>query len=157
MTRLLVLLVLLSAAACAPVRDGGPAASAAADHAILARGDQPAAPPAGDDGQRRVIASMRALASVFRAYAGQAPPAVDFGDHRVVLVDLGPRPSAGHAVGIAAVRVTEAGVAVEVVARRPGADCMSAAVMTRPWVIARIPAAGGPVRFEQRVGTVACG
>lgn len=150
-----MLLAALVLAACGPSGVSG-AGPTAVDHEVLARGDQPADPPAGDDGGYRVITAAPAFATAFRGMTGRPPPDVDFTRHRVLLLDAGIRPSAGHAIGVAAVRRAEGATVVEVRRRRPGQGCMSAAVMTRPYAFVRIPAAGGPVRFREQVESVAC-
>lgn len=135
----------------------GPAATAEAGHQLLAAGDQPREPPPTASSRRRVIGDAATLERLFRAMTGRTAPEVDFARHRVLLLDAGPQSSAGHAVDVATVRRTSAGLVVEVVLQRPGEGCMSAAVMTRPYAFVRIPAGEGPVRLRERVETVPCG
>ncbi|MDZ7748986.1 MAG: protease complex subunit PrcB family protein [Halofilum sp. (in: g-proteobacteria)] len=142
-------------AALAACGGPGPAADPAADHELLAAGDQPPDPPPGD-GRRRVITDAAALRPLFLAMTGRAAPEVDFARHRVLLLDAGPRPTAGYAIAVGSLRRTSGALVVEIVLRRPGADCMSAAVMTRPYAFVRIPAGDRPVRLRERVERVPC-
>jgi hypothetical protein len=111
--------------------------------------------------ERRVITRPEEWAALWsQAFSrlGAPPPlpAVDFSREHVVLAALGERPASGFDVllevsaasGVRTATVTE---------RAPSPGCPGLAVITTPFALQRIPAEGGPVRFEEQRATCSCG
>lgn len=93
------------------------------------------------------------------ALLGAAPPPseVDFARDAVLLVGMGQRPTAGHAVELAspAARLEGTTAVVKVALRAPAPGTMSAQVVTSPCLAVRLPRAGlEAVRVEDEAGTV---
>ncbi|MBK9518574.1 MAG: protease complex subunit PrcB family protein [Anaeromyxobacter sp.] len=101
----------------------------------------------------RRLASQAELIAAFPAALGGAPaPAVDFEAAAVLLVSAGQRPTAGHAVELAAPKApVKGGVAlVQVALRAPPADAMTAQVVTSPCLVVSLPRAGlGEVKVAE--------
>jgi protease stability complex PrcB-like protein len=97
----------------------------------------------------RRLGSAEELTAAFAGELGGAAPAVDFEAVAVLLVAAGQRPTAGHAVELAAPRAAvKDGVAlVQVALRAPGPGAMTAQVVTSPCLVVALPRAGlGEVR-----------
>jgi hypothetical protein len=75
-----------------------------------------------------------------------SPPAVDFDRQRVLVVDMGSRPTAGYSVALARPRaeLADGRLAIRVAWREPGPDTAVAQVTTHPCLLLRLPA--GPYR-----------
>lgn len=79
------------------------------------------------------------------------PPRVDWAHEKVVFVALGERPSGGHAIRVTGVQRVGDEMLIDVESTSPG-NCPSAAVMTQPVDVVRIPRADAKVliRFVER-------
>lgn len=86
-----------------------------------------------------------------------ALPAIDFGREMIVVAALGSRPNAGYDVVIEGAEQDSAGIQISVRIASPASGCPTAAVMTQPVDLARVPLSDQPVRFRQRDVVVACG
>jgi len=84
-------------------------------------------------------------------------PSVDFAREMVVVAGLGSRPNAGYDVVIAGAESDSAGIQSSVRVAAPASGCPTAAVMTQPIDLARVPASDLPVRFRDENVVVACG
>ena len=114
---------------------------------ILAQGQQ-----SGVEEERQVVAATsEAFAALWRDHATPAAPlpAVDFSREAVVGLFLGTRPTAGYRVEVASVRHTAGAVVVQFRERRPGADVLTAQVLTAPYILVAIPASMVPIRIER--------
>jgi hypothetical protein len=93
--------------------------------------------------------------------AGVSPqpplPAIDFARHTVLAATMGQRSSAGYAIEIDSVFVSNETVYAVVKSISPGPDCGVAAVLTAPVVAVRIDRLTGPIRFVERSEEVDCG
>lgn len=102
-----------------------------------------------DDAKRVVVRTAAEWTALWRVHAPDRPkPAIDFSREMVVAVFMGSRPTAGFGIALAGVRQEGAGLVVEVRETVPGADAMTAQVITMPYAIAALPARAGEVRFE---------
>jgi len=93
----------------------------------------------------RRLGSAAELAALFSTELGGAPlPAVDWAQTAVLVVAGGQRPTAGHAVELAAPRAPAKGAValVQVTLRAPPAGALAAQVMTSPCLVVALPAAG---------------
>lgn len=101
---------------------------------------------------RQAVARTAAeWAALWQEHAGanKLAPAVDFNTHIVVAVFLGSRPSAGYFVNIVGTRVDGAALVVQWSERRPVRGDVSAAILTSPAALARVPKTAGEIRFEK--------
>ncbi len=88
--------------------------------------------------------------------AGPAP-AVDFARDMVVVVAAGERSSGGHTVRVDGTSTAADGaLLLHVTATAPGDGCMSAAVVTSPVDVVRVPRAPGAVRATTRTVRQPC-
>jgi hypothetical protein len=76
-------------------------------------------------------------------------PKVDFTRDMVVGVFMGSRPTAGFAVELVGTRAEHGTLIVEYRETRPGADAVTAQILTAPFHLATIPKFAGPVKFEK--------
>ena len=76
-----------------------------------------------------------------------ATPVVDFDEQIVIVVGLGDRRTAGHSVGVASAKVRGGSLQVVIETTSPEDGEIVAAVVTSPYAIVSIPAAGLPVVF----------
>lgn len=93
----------------------------------------------------RRLASAAELAGAFAGeLGGPPPPVLDFREAAVLLVASGRRPTAGHAVELAAPKApVKGGVAlVQVTLRAPEPGAITAQVVTSPCLVVALPAAG---------------
>lgn len=91
-------------------------------------------------------------AALWKEHAGNAPaPKVDLSKATVVAVFLGERMSAGYAAEITSVRADGSALVVLWRERKPGADQMTAQIITSPAHLASIPAFAGEIRFEKEL------
>ncbi len=82
-------------------------------------------------------------------FQGRRPvPDIDFRQHMLAIVALGERPTAGYGVTITKVSRSDRGLVVHVTAFAPGAGCATAAQLTYPVAITRLPASDRAVRFD---------
>lgn len=111
---------------------------------------------------RRVVRTSDAWAELWAAISQPvhpAPPApvIDFDKEMVIVVAMGEQRSGGYQVTIE--RVSEAadgGIDVVVLTQRPGAGCVTTAVLTQPLDIVRVPRRDGAVRFWDQAQTSTC-
>jgi hypothetical protein len=86
-----------------------------------------------------------------------ALPPIDFAREMIVVAALGVRPNAGYDVVIEGAQVDSAGIQISVRVATPASGCPTAAVMTQPIDLARVPVSDQRVRFRDRDVVVACG
>ena len=86
-----------------------------------------------------------------------ALPAIDFAREMIVVAALGSRPNAGYDVVIEGAEADSAGIQISVRVATPASGCPTAAVMTQPIDLARVPVSDQPVRFREHDVVVACG
>jgi hypothetical protein len=102
-----------------------------------------------EEARTTVVSSQEQFAALWREHTRRQPlPAVDFSRETVIAVFLGTRNTAGYSVDIVGVDRGTSAVTVSYRERTPAADSVTAQVLTFPFVIAAIPRADGPVRFE---------
>ena len=75
-------------------------------------------------------------------------PAIDFSTQMVVVVTMGPQPTAGYAVRITGVSRNDRGIVVHVTTSSPGPNCTVAQVRTLPTAFSRLRKTDRPVQFE---------
>ena len=75
-------------------------------------------------------------------------PTIDFTTQMVVVVTMGPQPTAGYAVRITRVSRNERGIVVHVTTSSPGPNCTVAQVRTLPTAFSRLRKTDRPVHFE---------
>jgi hypothetical protein len=95
-----------------------------------------------------VVTSADAFAALWREHSIKPAPMVDFTREAVVAVFLGVRQTAGFSVDIVSVTGGPMGTVVTFRERTPGADAITAQVLTFPYVIAAVQGLTPPVRFE---------
>jgi len=88
--------------------------------------------------------------------AGAPPASVDFSREMVIAATMPIQPSAGSSLDIEKVTEYADHIEAEVVERTPGADCFSAAVVTRPFDVVRVARRDKEVRFVERKATASC-
>ncbi len=81
--------------------------------------------------------------------SGEPLPAVDFSSEMVVAVTLGTRPSSGWRVDIVGAEPGDGALVVRYRVTSPGPGTVAAALITTPFVFARLPRFEGKVRFEK--------
>ena len=102
-----------------------------------------------EEARTTVASSQAQFAALWREHTRSQPlPAVDFSRETVIAIFLGTRNTAGYSVDIVGVSRGTSAVTVGYRERTPAADSVTAQVLTFPFVIAAIPRADGPVRFE---------
>jgi hypothetical protein len=84
-------------------------------------------------------------------------PAVDFSKDMLVLVGLGARPNTGYGVTIPSITDQGSGLAVAVLERRPGRDCVVGPAMTFVVVAVRLAQDARPVTFVEYGYDHTCG
>jgi len=108
-----------------------------------------------------VIRSNEELAVAWSQIYGERarltlPPQIDFNAYMLVIVAIGRQPSSGFSVKITGATRERDGLVVHVTVGRPGENCGTAAVITSPVAIARLPRTDGPVRFDITRTSVPC-
>jgi hypothetical protein len=102
-----------------------------------------------DDARQVVARTQPEFAKVWQAHSFErARPAVDFTKDMVVGVFLGSRPTAGFAVEIVGTRQENGALVVEYRETKPGADRVSAQILTSPYHLVSVPRFDGDVKFE---------
>jgi hypothetical protein len=86
-----------------------------------------------------------------------ALPPIDFAREMIVVAALGARPNAGYDVVIEGAHADSAGIQISVRVAAPASGCPTAAVMTQPIDLARVPVSDQPVHFRDHDVVVACG
>jgi hypothetical protein len=86
-----------------------------------------------------------------------ALPAIDFAREMIVVAALGSRPNGGYDVVIQGAEQDSAGIEISVRVAAPASGCPTAAVVTQPIDLARVPVSDQPVRFREQNVVVACG
>lgn len=104
-----------------------------------------------------LISSEKDLQALWKeAFAGvdMAPemPVIDFTKHRVIAVFMGMVRKGGHAVSFQEISTSKAIIRYS----KPGANCMSAAVIEFPFAIARVTGSMEELLFEKVVAEVDC-
>jgi hypothetical protein len=113
-------------------------------------------PPRLDAPLRLVVRDDAAWAEAWaKLYATtDAPPPrppVDFAKEMVLVASLGMRRTGGFAATIARTELADGVLRVEVVEKRPGADCMTTQALTYPVALARVARHDGAIEFADRV------
>ena len=107
---------------------------------------------------RDSVAWRRAWETIHRPFIPAPPiPRIDFNREMIVVAALGHRPTEGYGIIIEDATQDSAGVEVGIRRTVPGAGCMTAAVVTQPVDVARLPASDQPVRFRERNVVAPCG
>ncbi len=85
-------------------------------------------------------------------------PAVDWAKEKVVFAALGNRPSGGYSVAVLEAQQQGDELKITVETTTPGANCMTASVLTQPVDVVSIPrpAAGVLIRFVERERVANC-
>jgi len=90
--------------------------------------------------QIRVITSAGEYAAALSTYTAEAPQPVDFTVGQVLLVDMGPRPSAVFSIQtILLDEQIKGAVRIGVQINKPGRNCATATVITNPYQFVYIP------------------
>ena len=90
--------------------------------------------------QTKVISTQADYAAELVNYTSATPASVDFTKGKILLVDMGPRPSSGYSIGVASVDVADAWVVANVELVKPGGPmCGVLTVETNPWQFVFIP------------------
>jgi hypothetical protein len=89
--------------------------------------------------QAKVISTQNDYAAELVTYRNAVPASLDFTKGRVLLVDMGPRPSGGHGIRVASVDVADSWVIANVELVKPGPQCGVTAVVTNPYQFVFIP------------------
>lgn len=89
--------------------------------------------------QIKVLPSQAAYESELPSYTSAAPRSLDFAQGKVLLVDMGARPSGGYAVAISSIEVSTNWVRANIELIVPGRDCFVTAAITHPYLFAYIP------------------
>lgn len=124
---------------------------------VLAQGSQ-----SGVGDEQSVVlldeAAFRSLWALHGAGTDPAPPApeVDFAGEMVIAAFAGTRNSGGYRLGIASIEEKDRLIHVKLILERPGAGCMTAQVLTRPYVWAKIRRSALPVEFRTVTVDIAC-
>jgi hypothetical protein len=103
--------------------------------------------------QAKVISTQSDYATELAVYSNMAPVSVDFATHRVLLLDMGPRRTGGHAIRIAAVDVADDWVVAHVELIKPGPSCLVTQSITNPHQFVAIPTQKELLLSEQVVVT----
>jgi hypothetical protein len=83
-------------------------------------------------------------------------PPIDFAREMIVVAALGARPNGGYDVVIEGAEQDSVGIQISVRVATPASGCPTAAVMTQPVDLARVPVSEQPVRFRERDVVIAC-
>ncbi|HEY3121668.1 MAG TPA: protease complex subunit PrcB family protein [Vicinamibacteria bacterium] len=101
---------------------------------------------------RTVVRTAAQWAALWKEHGGTVEPPpprppVDFRRDAVIVVALGPRPTAGWGVEITRIDRLPTETVVHVRQRRPAPDALTAQVLTQPYHFVRVPRPRGAVRF----------
>ncbi|HMQ05242.1 MAG TPA: protease complex subunit PrcB family protein [Pyrinomonadaceae bacterium] len=84
--------------------------------------------------QTIVITSQEQYAAILAAYTDDDPLQLDFNAGRVLLVDMGPRPTGGFRIEVERVEELRKGsIIVRVKLTRPGRTCLTTQALTNPY------------------------
>lgn len=86
----------------------------------------------------------------------QSPPIVDFTTEIVVAIFLGPRPTAGYSVVVVDVEEDGNGARVAWEERQPGANCVTAQVVTYPYTFIAMERVEGAIASDGSVIVIDC-
>lgn len=145
-------MVLAAAMAASPGSGAGPI-----PFTVLAQGSQ-----SGIEDERTVVlldeAAFRSLWASHGAGSVPAPspPQVDFSGEMVIAAFAGAKNSGGYRLGIAGIEEKDRRIQVSLVLDRPGAGCMTAQVLTQPYVWAKIRRSALPVEFRTSTVDMSC-
>lgn len=97
-----------------------------------------------------VVRNEKAWERLWRRHGGSAAerPVVDFRRDMVAAVFMGERPTAGYGLRVLDVHRASDGLHVLIRRRKPASGSLVAQVMTRPFVMIRLPASETPVHFD---------
>lgn len=100
----------------------------------------------------RTEAQLQELWAMVYGPGAPALPAVDFSTHEILAVFDGTHTSGGFTVSVTAVEDSALSRTVRIVRTMPTTDCMTASVVTSPFVLVKVPASGlSIVREEEEV------
>lgn len=89
--------------------------------------------------QTKVISTQQDYAAELARYSNETPQQLDFDSGRVLLVDMGSRPSGGYAIGVSSLDTAEDWVVANVTLVKPGPDCFVTQALTNPYQFVYIP------------------
>jgi len=113
------------------------------------------------DPQQTVVRDQDAWQQAWTvAHAAMEPappvPAVDFGAETVLLVAMGTASSGGHAISIDSMDASGTSQVIYLTRTTPGPTCMTAAVITNPVHIVKVPGQASQVTWREATKTLAC-
>ena len=131
---------------CVLVSASGTASAQSIPVRVIEKGDQ-----SNIDSTRQAVARSEAeWRALWKQHNFDRPaPKVDFSKEMVVAVFMGSRPSAGFSTEIVAVEPKADGLVVRYKETPPGADRMTAQILTFPYFMAAVPKKAGQVTFEK--------
>jgi len=103
----------------------------------------------------KVLINQDDFADEFTAYFGAAAPVLDFNNGKVLLVDMGSRPTGGYSIALVSVDVGTIAVVANVDLVRPGPNCAVTQAFTHPFQFAYIPTRKEVLLYE-RLTTTNC-
>lgn len=120
---------------------------------VLEQGDQCAVTSASQAIIKSAAELDKVWATTFEGYIpAPAKPKVDFGQAYVIAAFYGEKNSGGHAVDIASVSAQT----ITIKHTKPGEGCMSASVITYPYIFAAVPHSVGSAEFKVVEEAVPC-
>lgn len=106
--------------------------------------------------QTKVITSQQEYAETLAAYSTQEPQQLDFTAGRVLLVDMGRRPTGGFSIEVTAAEPTKASMRVEVQLTKPGPACAVISSLTNPYQFVYV-ATKKEILISESLATLDCG
>lgn len=103
----------------------------------------------------QIINSEEELNNTLYRYGVKSLQTVNFNTHNVALLDMGLHLSGGYAISVTSVEQGDGFVRVNVASRAPGRDCVTAQVLTSPFVLVTIPKTDDVV-FSETLEKPAC-
>ena len=95
--------------------------------------------PYADSGKQIiVINNISQLENKFRTYPTNSTPNVDFRKNVVVLINMGEKPSGGYEVDVERIIDDKENTTITATFSSPGSSCISAAVMTNPYIFIEV-------------------
>ena len=89
--------------------------------------------------QTRVITTQEDYATALKIYTATPPTNVDFSKGKVLLVDMGARPSSGYGIAVTSVDVMDNAVVANVELLATGTGCVVLTLITNPYQFVYIP------------------
>jgi hypothetical protein len=103
-----------------------------------------------DSAQQVVVRSAADWGALWKKHAPERPlPAVDFAKETVAAVFLGTRNTGGFGVEIVGAGQKAGTFVVQYRETKPGADTITAQVITSPFLLVAMPKVDGDVKFER--------